>query len=148
MGAIAKSGTSPIQDVLKYAEMPKGSGLYFVDSWMSSLSLPLCLTACGATIMLYQMGGGKIAQHPMMPSINPTVVSPFLYLTGNAIAYSRAPDNFDFDASPIMTEGASIPEMGTKLLEHLSAIASGTMTKMETLNYAEQLELYMEGPVL
>lgn len=60
--------------------------------------------------MLYQMGGGKIAQHPMMPSINPTVVSPFLYLTGNAIAYSRAPDNFDFDASPIMTEGASIPE--------------------------------------
>ena len=53
LGAIAKSGTSPIQDVLKYAEMPKGSGLYFVDSWMSSLSLPLCLTACGATIMLY-----------------------------------------------------------------------------------------------
>ena len=148
LGAIAKSGTSPIQDVLKYAEMPKGSGLYFVDSWMSSLSLPLCLTACGATIMLYQMGGGKIAQHPMMPSINPTVVSPFLYLTGNAVAYSRAPDNFDFDASSIMTEGASIPEMGTKLLEHLSAIASGTMTKMETLNYAEQLELYMEGPVL
>ena len=122
--------------------------------WPLSLSLgltaplSLCLTACGATIMLYQMGGGKIAQHPMMPSINPTVVSPFLYLTGNAIAYSRAPDNFDFDASPIMTEGASIPEMGTKLLEHLSAIASGTMTKMETLNYAEQLELYMEGPVL
>lgn len=116
LGAIAKSGTSPIQDVLKYAEMPKGSGLYFVDSWMSSLSLPLCLTACGATIMLYQMGGGKIAQHPMMPSINPTVVSPFLYLTGNAVAYSRAPDNFDFDASSIMTEGASIPEMGTKLL--------------------------------
>ena len=38
--------------------------------------------------------------------------------------------------------------MGTKLLEHLSAIASGTMTKMETLNYAEQLEPYMEGPVL
>ena len=48
LGAIAKSGHAPIEGVLKYAERPNGQGLYFVDSWMSSLSLPLCFTACGA----------------------------------------------------------------------------------------------------
>ena len=148
LGAIAKSGHAPIEGVLKYGERPTGHGLYFVDSWMSSLSLPLCFTACGAAIVLYQMGGGSMPQHPMMPAINPTVVSPFLYVTGNALAYSRSPDNFDFDSSAIMTQGASIEAEGDRLLEHLAAIASGTMTKMETLDYAEQLELYMEGPVL
>ncbi len=148
LGAISKSGTSPIQDVLKYAERPAGKGLYFVDSWMSSLSLPLCFTACGATLVLYQMGGGAMPQHPMMPAINPTVVSPFLYVTGNAVAYERASDSIDFNSSGIMTQALSIQDEGDRLLAHLLDIASGTFTKMETLDYAEQLELYMEGPVL
>ena len=148
LGAIAKSGHAPIEGVLKYGERPAGRGLYFVDSWMSSLSLPLCFTACGATVVLYQMGGGAMPQDPMMPAINPTVVAPFMYVTGNALAYSRSPDNFDFDSSRIMTEGASIEEEGKKLLAHILDVASGSMTKMETLDYAEQLELYMEGPVL
>lgn len=148
LGAIAKSGHAPIEGVLSYAERPAGHGLYFVDSWMSSLSLPLCFTACGAAIVIYQMGGGAMPQYPMMPAINPTVVSPFLYVTGNALAYARSPDNFDFDSSKIMTEGTSIEKEGERLLAHLLDVASGTMTKMETLDYAEQLELYMEGPVL
>ncbi|MCF0253158.1 MAG: UxaA family hydrolase [Duodenibacillus sp.] len=148
LGAISKGGTAPIEGVLKYAERPAGRGLYFVDSWMSSLSLPLCFTACGAAVVLYQMGGGAMPDRPMMPAINPTVVSPFLYLTGNAAAYGRASDNFDFDASPIMTRGASIEALGEQLLDRILAVASGSMTKMETLDYAEQLELYMEGPVL
>ena len=148
LGAIAKSGHAPIEGGLKYAERPNGHGLYFVDSWMSSLSLPLCFTACGAAIVIYQMGGGAMPQYPMMPAINPTVVSPFLYVTGNAQAYSRSPDNFDFDSSGIMTRAESIEKEGDRLLAHLLEVASGSMTKMETLDYAEQLELYMEGPVL
>ncbi len=148
LGAIAKSGHAPIEGVLQYAERPAGHGLYFVDAWMSSLSLPLCFTACGAAIVIYQMGGGAMPNYPMMPAINPTVVSPFLYVTGNELAYSRSPDNFDFDSSAIMTRGASIDKEGERLLSHLLDIASGSMTKMETLDYAEELEIYMEGPVL
>ena len=148
LGAIAKSGSCPIEDVLDYGEQPKGHGLYFIDSWMSSLSLPRCFAASGAALVLYQMGGGAMPNHPMMPAINPTVVSPFLYVTGNALAYSRSPDNFDFDSSAIMTKAAPIDDEGERLLDHLIDIASGTCTKMETLDYAEQLEVFMEGPVL
>lgn len=148
LGAIAKSGSCPIEDVLDYGEQPKGHGLYFIDSWMSSLSLPLCFAASGAALVLYQMGGGAMPNHPMMPAINPTVVSPFLYVTGNALAYSRSPDNFDFNSSAIMTKAAPIDDEGERLLDHLIDIASGTFTKMETLDYAEQLEVFMEGPVL
>ena len=148
LGAIAKGGTKPIEGVLKYAEIPAGHGLYFVDSWMSSLSLPLCFTACGATIVLYQMGGGAMPKDPMVPAINPTVVSPFMYVTGNAKAYENSKDNFDFNSSRIMTKAEPVENEGKRLLDHILNVASGTMTKMETLNYAEQLELYMEGPVL
>ena len=148
LGAIAKSGHRPIQDVLTYGEAPSGHGLYFMDAWMSSLSLPLGFTAAGAAVMIYQMGGNAMPENPAMPAINPTVVSPFLYVTGNARAFKRSPDNFDFDASPVMSGTASIEEMGEALLAHLTDIASGTVTKMETLLYEEQLEVFMEGPVL
>ncbi len=148
LGAIAKAGHRPIEDVLRYAERPSGKGLYFVDAWMSSLSLPLCFAACGATVVLYQMGGGAMPQDPMMPAINPTVVSPFMYVTGNAKAWERAEDNFDFNASGIMTGAETVENAGGRLLDHILDVASGTMTRMETLDYAEQLELYMEGPVL
>lgn len=47
-----------------------------------------------------------------------------------------------------MSGTASIEEMGEALLAHLTDIASGTVTKMETLLYEEQLEVFMEGPVL
>ncbi len=149
LGAIAKGGTTPIQDVLQYAERPKANGLYFIDAWMSSLSLPLCFAASGAAIVLYQMGGGSISsQYSMMPAINPTVVSPFLYVTGNAKAYEKSPDNFDFNSSGVMSGTESIPEAGARLMTHILDIASGTYTKMEALNYSEQLEVFMEGPVL
>ncbi len=84
----------------------------------------------------------------MMPAINPTVVSPFMYVTGNAKAYENSKDNFDFNSSRIMTKAEPVENEGKRLLDHILNVASGTMTKMETLNYAEQLELYMEGPVL
>ena len=47
-----------------------------------------------------------------------------------------------------MTKAEPVENEGKRLLDHILNVASGTMTKMETLNYAEQLELYMEGPVL
>jgi altronate dehydratase large subunit len=149
LGAIAKGGSTAIQDVLLYGERPKGKGLYFIDSWMSSLSLPLCFAASGATIIMLQLGGGDMAEaYPMMPAINPTIVSPWLYTTGNKHTYKKSPDNIDFDSSPALDGGRSVQEMGEALFDHLVDVASGTSTKMETLNYQEKLEVYMEGPVL
>lgn len=149
LGAIAKSGTTPINGVLKYGERPTGKGLYFVDAWMSSLSLPLCFASCGANIIMYQMGGGDMADHyPMMPAINPTIICPWLYLTGNKYTYAKAPDNIDFDSSPVLDGKATLAAMGNKLLDHIITIASGTYSKMETLNYQEHVEVLMEGPFL
>lgn len=149
LGAIAKSGTSQICGVLKYGERPQGKGLYFVDAWMSSLSLPLCFAACGANIILYQIGGGDMAdRYPMMPAINPTIVSPWMYLTGNKHTYAKAPDNIDFNSSLVLDGTATLAEMGQQLLDHIIDIASGTYTKMETINYQEQVEVLMEGPFL
>ncbi|MGG5964186.1 UxaA family hydrolase [Salmonella enterica] len=149
LGAIAKSGTSPISGVLKYGERPPGKGLYFVDAWMSSLSLPLCFAACGANIIMYQMGGGDMAEkYPMMPAINPTIVTPWMYLTGNKHTYDKAPDSIDFNSSSVLEGSASLEEMGSDLLDYIINIASGTFTKMEALNYQEQVEVLMEGPFL
>lgn len=64
LGAITKSGTSTIQGVLRYAETPPGRGLYFVDNWMTQLSIFLGYAAAGATLVLYQLGGGGVSKIP------------------------------------------------------------------------------------
>jgi len=149
IGAIAKSGTRPIQGMLQYAERPKKPGLYFVDAWMSSLSLPLSHAAAGAHIAVYQMGGGDLPKlYPTMPAYSSPTVSPLMYVTGNKQTYQKAIDSMDFDSSAIMEGKASIDEMGEKMLDRFLAIASGTLTKMETWNYTDPTEILLEGPNL
>jgi altronate dehydratase large subunit len=149
LGAIAKSGTSPIMGVLRYGERPPGHGLYFVDAWMSSLSLPLCFAAAGAQIVLYQMGGGDLPDPcPPMPAATSGIISPLMYITGNRHTFAKAGDSMDFDSSRALGGGISVKELGEQFLEHIIDVASGTWTKMETLRHDDPVELYLEGPSL
>jgi altronate dehydratase large subunit len=149
LGAIAKGGSSPIRGVLAYGQRPPGPGLYFVDAWMSSLSLPLGYAASGAQLFLYQMGGGGLAEsYPAMPAVSSGIVTPLMYLTGNRRTYEKARDSIDFDSSPVMEGRESVEEAGDRLLKRVLDIASGSRTKMETLRYQDPIEFFMEGPCL
>jgi altronate dehydratase large subunit len=149
LGAIAKSGTAPIQGVLRYGERPPGKGLYFVDAWMHSLSLPLCFAAAGAQIVLYQAGGGDLpAPYPPMMAATSGIVSPLMYLTGNKHTYAKAKDNMDFDSSGALEGTVTVKKLGEELLDRIIDIASRTKTKMESLRHEDPVELYLEGPTL
>lgn len=149
LGAIAKSGTTPIRGVLGYAERPAGHGLYFMDAWMSSLSLPLCFASAGAQIVLYQMGGGDLPDpYPPMPAATSGIVSPLMYITGNQHTFAKAKDSMDFDSSRALGGGFTVRELGEEFLGHILDVASGTRTKMETLRHEDPVELYFEGPSL
>ncbi len=149
LGAIAKAGSTPLMGVLRYGERPPGRGLYFIDAWMSSLSLPLCFAAGGAQIVLYQMGGGDMPDpYPPMPAATSGIVSPLMYLTGNKYTYAKARDSMDFDSSRGFGGGMTVNELGEELLDHIVDVASGTFTKMETLLHEDPIEMYLDGPVL
>jgi altronate dehydratase large subunit len=149
LGAIVKSGTSTIQDVISYGEIMEQPGLYFMDAWMSSLSLPLGYAASGCQLFMYQMGGEGVpgVEFPL-PAYNSGLIIPLMYLTGNNGTYERAGDNIDFNSGTILKDIETPDEAGDRLLDMILKIASGMKTKAETLNYQDPLELFFQGPFL
>lgn len=149
LGAISKSGSKPISGVLKYAERPKNPGLYFVDSWMSSTSLFLGYAASGANLIIFQMGGqGLPPQEPIVPSISTGFVAPILYVTGNPRTYEKASSEIDFNSGRGIVSGEKPEDIAEDLFETILETSSGTLTKAETLDYQDPVEVYLTGPCL
>ena len=145
MGAIHKAGTAPIQGVLKYAERPPRKGLFFVDNWMGHLSIFAGYAAAGANVVLFQLGGGGVAGRTLLEG-SPSVVAPFLWATANPKTYAAATDSIDFYSGTVI-EGSETPEeAGERLYRTVTDIASGTLSRSETLYYTEPIDMYLQEP--
>ena len=147
LGAIEKSGSMPIKGVLKYAEAPRSRGLYFVDNWMSMLSIFLGYAASGAQIVLFQLGGGGLSSDTILYSSG-GVVSPLLWLTANPQTYGRFEWKLDFYSGTAIEGKETIQQAGERLYELILDVASGTMTKTETLTYVDPNQVYTREPML
>jgi altronate dehydratase large subunit len=142
LGAIAKGGTAPIQGVLRYAEAPPGKGLYFVDNWMTQMSIFPGYAAAGATVTLFQLGGGGFrADTLLMPMLG--VVSPLLWATANKKSWSSAGESVDFYSGTVIEGEETLEEAGERLCELVRQVASGSMTKTETINYQAPSQAYL-----
>lgn len=148
LGAIAKAGSKPIMQCVRYGESPAAPGLNYMDSWMSSSALFAGFSSAGAVLNIFQFGGGAMPDQCMMPVADTGVVAPILFATGNPRAYDHGKLEIDFNSGVVISEKAGIEETGEKLIRHICDIASGRMTKVETLNVREPVELYLQGPCL
>ena len=141
-GAIGKAGTAPLAGVLDYAEQPRGPGLWFVDSWMGSLSLPLGLCAAGATLNLYQLG---IAFSDLLDRAS-SLIAPLLWASANAETGTRLVDQLDFYSGAVLDDGAAVETVGERLLEVVLDTASGTLASSETLAWTDPQQIYLVDP--
>ncbi len=145
LGAIHKAGTMPIQGVLRYAERPPARGLYFVDNWMGHLSIFAGYAASGANVVLFQLGGGGVQGRTVLEPA-PTVVVPFLWATANPSTYSAASDSIDYYSGTVI-EGTETPEeAGERLYRTVIDVASGTLSRGETLNWSDPIQMYLQEP--
>ena len=141
LGALYKSGTKPIQGVLRYGERPPGRGLYFVDNSPTPLSIYPGYAAAGSQLSLWQMGGGGIPNISVLhPS--PAPMMPLMWLTANAATNERCRGSIDFYSGSVVEGTESVEEVGERLVETVADIASGTLTYSETLNYVEQADIF------
>ena len=145
LGAIHKSGSSPIQGVLKYGERPEGKGLYFVDNWMSMGSIFAGYAASGAQLVMFQLGGGGWSGNDLLYN-STAVVSPLMWTTANPNTLAMAQSSIDFYSGTVIEGNDTIEEAGEKLLNMVLEIASGTFTKVETLKYADPTQIYLRDP--
>jgi altronate hydrolase len=116
-GAAKKGGTSPVVDVLDYAEpIRRHGGLTLYCTPGNDVESTTAIAGGGCNLILFSTGLGT-------PTGNP--VCPTLKIATNSTLMSRMSDILDFDTGPVITGRKSVPEMGEELLELCIATASG-----------------------
>ena len=131
LGGVHKCGTAPVRDVLDYALPPeKGQkGLFLMSYESVDGEVTTGMLGCGSQIVCFTTGRGNPTGHPLAPVIK---------ITGNHGVYQALEEDFDFDASPILSQGRSVQDVGEELLALVLRVASGELTSAER-NGGEEL---------
>ncbi len=125
-GAAKKGGTSPIVDVLDYAEYVNKPGLNLLCTPGNDVESTTAMAGSGANIILFTTGLGT-------PTGNP--VTPVVKLSSNTKLAERMPDIIDINTGPVISGEKTIEQMGEEILEYIIDVASGrTKTKAMLLN--------------
>ena len=126
LGALAKGGTSQLNDVVEYAQSVKTRGLVFMDSPGFDPCSATGQVASGATMIAFTTGRGSAYGCKPSPSIK---------LSSNTAIYERMKDDIDVDCGTIATGDATVEQKGEEILDYLLEIASGKRSKSEELGY-------------
>ncbi len=151
LGAIAKSGTSKLIDVLESSEKPDKPGLYFIDGPSHTAEIFSNVLAAGAQILLFSIGGGVPACLPIGPAHSGQFpIMPIVRMTGNPYQNKSVLDNMDVDVSAIISQGESYQKSFERTIQLFRRVLSEEqLTKAEKrTKYFEPLNIYFEGPLI
>lgn len=124
LGGVHKCGEAPIMDVLDYALPPKPGqkGLFLMSYESVDGEVTTGMIGCGAQIVCFTTGRGNPTGHPLAPVIK---------ITGNHEVYEKLREDFDMDASSVITKAQPIAELGEILFRQILQVAEGELTSAE-----------------
>jgi altronate hydrolase len=132
-GALAKSGTKPLQGVLRSYGLPPRKGYWLQVGEPDSGSFhgdPEGINqfaACGAHIGLFTTGCGSTAGG----------LVPVIKVMANPKRAQLMAEHADLDATAVIRGQRTIREMGQALYEEVLAVAAGKLTKSEIHGHYE-----------
>lgn len=139
LGAVLKGGTSPLNDVVAYAEPVTARGLTFMDTPGYDPVSATGMVAGGANLLAFTTGRGSVF------GSRPT---PCLKISTTTRLYEHMRGDIDFDAGPAMSRAEQI-RCGTELFEALVDMASGTPSKSEEFGFGtEEIVPWRMGAVV
>lgn len=144
LGAYSKSGTSMIKGIVKPGIQPPTGGLYLLDvvsDGAPQFGFPnindnaeiVELISCGAHAVIFVTGRGSVVG---------SAISPVLKVSANPDVFQRMEGDMDVNAGRILTEDASLDEIGTEIHDQLLALGNGHRTKSEGLGHQEFVLTY------
>jgi len=144
LGAYAKSGQSQISGLIKPGDIPPRGGLYLMDVVpdgevrfgfpnISDNAEIVEMMASGAHMTLFVTGRGSVVGSALAPVIK---------IAANPHMYERLKDDMDVNAGRILSEGASVEEVGAEIFDLLARVAEGEITKSEDLGHTEFILTY------
>lgn len=116
LGAIAKSGTAPIVDVLSPGERPTRRGVIFAATPASDFVCGPCQLASGITLQVFMTGRGTPYG---------LAAAPVIKVSSRTALKQQWGDLIDFDAGPAATGGMTIAQLGESLFHQIVDVASG-----------------------
>jgi galactarate dehydratase len=139
LGSVAKSGTSPIVDVLAPGEKIRKKGLSFAATPASDFVCGTLQVASGMNIHVFMTGRGTPYGLSMVPVIK---------VGSNSKLSNRWFDLIDLDAGQVALGQKTIEEMGWELFHLILDVASGKkQIACDKLGLHNELVLFNPGPV-
>ncbi|MEN9854916.1 MAG: hypothetical protein RL186_791 [Pseudomonadota bacterium] len=128
LGAIAKSGTTPLNGVYRYGQAIDQRGFVFMDSPGYDPCSATGQIAAGANLLAFTTGRGSVFGSKPTPCIK---------LASNAALARHMDDDIDIDGSTVLS-GESLAAAGARIFETILATASGQPTKSEALGLGDE----------
>lgn len=129
LGNIQKIGKECVVDgCLIPAEVPKGPGLWFMDSSSAAAEMVTLVAAAGAVVHFFPTGQGNVIGNPILPVIK---------LTANPRTVRTMKEHIDLDVSGILRRELTVDQAGNELLELMVRTANGRNTCAEALGHRE-----------
>ncbi len=122
LGAAAKGGTTPLTGVYKYAEPVTAKGFTFMDSPGYDPASVTGQIASGCNLVAFTTGRGSAFGAKPSPSMK---------VATNTEMYNRLHEDMDVNAGRILTDGATVEEVGREIYEMWLRMASGEKSKSE-----------------
>ena len=138
LGAVAKAGSTPLNESVDYAERLHGPGFVFMNTpGYDPVSLT-GLAAGGVNLIAFTTGRGSATGFPSVPVIK---------IATNSATFRRMRDNMDINAGRIADGEATVAEVGREIFDRVLRVASGERTASERHGHSEFVP-WRIGPVL
>ncbi len=122
LGAVAKGGTTALNGVYRYGEPVDRKGFVFMDSPGYDPASVTGQIASGCNIVCFTTGRGSAFGCKPAPSIK---------IATNTAMYDRMMEDMDINAGRIISDQATIEEVGEEIFRRILAVASGEPTLSE-----------------
>jgi len=129
LGAVAKSGSTPLMDVYRYAEPVDTHGLVFMDAPGYDPMGATGQIASGANLVVFTTGRGSCFGAKPAPSIK---------LATNTRMYKRMQDDMDINCGDIMDGDVTVEQKGEEIFNAIVRIASGERSRSEALGVGDE----------
>jgi altronate dehydratase large subunit len=136
LGAIAKGGSRPIEEVIEYADEPTKRGLVIMNTPSAACESMTGLLGGGSHMIVFSTGRGNAIGAPVSPTVK---------VTGNPNTARAMSENIDVDVSEIISGDETREMAAERLWNEMVKIAGGKLTRCEVLR-EDQLSVSRWGP--
>jgi altronate dehydratase large subunit len=128
LGCIYKGGTTPVMDVLEYAQRPRCKGLVIMDTPGHDAVSVSAKASAGSHLCIFTTGRGS----PLGNAIYPVIK-----ICANPATVAKMQDNIDFSCAGIVEGTTTKEELGPQLFELMVDVCNGQPTFAEIIGHQE-----------